>query len=103
MGTIIIPVAIVAVLLILAFGSSRMKTARALVRGWAEKMGFTLLRLERRDFFQGPFFFRSGKTQFVYYLVVMDRGGHRRKGFIRVGSFWLGCLTSESIAVRWVK
>lgn len=71
------------------------------MRTWVAGSQFEIIDLERRDFFRGPFFWRSGKTQVVFFLVVRDRDGQRREGYVRVGTFWIGALTEESIQAEW--
>jgi hypothetical protein len=72
----------------------------SLLSQWAERNCYTILHQEYRTFFKGPFFWTSGKDQTVYYVVVEDQAGNRRKGWVRCGGFFLGLL-SDHVEVRW--
>jgi hypothetical protein len=88
-----------AVLVILAlvwhFGRSS-----SLLHQWAAQNGYRIISQEYRNFFKGPFFWTSTKGQTVYYVVVEDAGGNKRRGWVRCGGWLLGLL-SDSVAVRW--
>ena len=70
-----------------------------ILRWWAERNGFRLVAWEYRWFFTGPFWFRA-KGQTVYRVVVEDRAGRRRAGWVRCGGWFLGLWTDKA-EVRW--
>ncbi len=76
-----------------------LRKSRILLQRWADSNGYRLLEQRYRYFFRGPFFW-SASAQMVYRVVVEDRTGHRRSGWVRLGSFWLG-IFSDEVAVRW--
>lgn len=67
---------------------------------WAQTQGFHVLLREERTFFRGPFFWRAGKNQTVYYVQVRDMQGELRTGWLRCGGMWLGLL-SDQVEVEW--
>ena len=74
--------------------------ARAMLDRWADRNGFRILRVERRDFRRGPFFWSTGRGQVVYHIVVVDQHGSRRSGYVRCGSWFWG-IWSDHVDVRW--
>jgi hypothetical protein len=74
--------------------------SRSMLAGWADTNGFELLHSERRLFRRGPFFWTTAKGQEIFYVIVRDRGGETRRGWVRCGSFW-GGLFSDKTEVRW--
>ena len=76
------------------------KQAHAAIEGWALEQNFTLLDKEMRLLRHGPFFFRTGKNQRVYYLTMLDKAGLQRHAFVRIGDFW-GRMRPETIKVVW--
>ena len=75
------------------------RAARILGR-WAADNGYDLLTIEHRFFRLGPFWWRTSKGQVVYWVVVQDRSGVQRAGYVRVGSWFFGVL-SDTADVIW--
>jgi hypothetical protein len=73
--------------------------SRRLLDGWAAEHGYELLRADLRPFLKGPFFW-SSKGQTVYRVLVRDRQGQERAGWVRCGSWLLGLL-SDQVEARW--
>jgi hypothetical protein len=71
-----------------------------LVEEWAEREGHTLLEVDRRLLFKGPFLLRSGKGHEVFRVVVRTPEGATRSGYLRVGGWFLG-LFSNQAHVEW--
>ena len=92
-------VAVLAVLVILSF-VWHFGRSSSLLHQWAAENGYRIVSQEYRNFFKGPFFWTSSKGQTVYYVVVEDSGGKRRRGWVRCGGWWLGLL-SDNVEVRW--
>jgi hypothetical protein len=95
--------AVVAVLAIFVFAwilEWRHDRATAMLQKWAAQNGYQIIRQEHRAFFKGPFFWTSGKSHEVYFVVVEDSGGCQKSAWVRCGGFWLG-LWSDHVAVRW--
>jgi hypothetical protein len=72
----------------------------SLLRQWAARNDYRIIRKEYRSFFKGPFFWTSTKGQVVYYVVVEDSAGASRSGWVRCGGWWFGLL-SDNVEVRW--
>ena len=70
------------------------RRSRELLNLWAEREGYKLLHCEHRILGRGPFWF-SGKTQAIYRVVVLDKAGHVRKGFVRLGDWWRGIMSDK--------
>jgi hypothetical protein len=74
--------------------------SRFILEQWAEQNGFTIVSTERRLFRRGPFLFKTGDNQEVYYVRITNHEGRQKTGYVRCGSFWLGVL-SDKAEVRW--
>lgn len=74
--------------------------SRQILQSWAARSGLELLQAERRLFFRGPFWWRTGKGQEVFRIVVRDAAGQQRSGHARIGGWFLGML-SDHVEVRW--
>ena len=97
LGIVVILVLVCAAFLALAAHYSK---ARTMLERWAARNGFRILRMERRDFRRGPFFWSTARGQVVYHIVVVDRHGRRRSGYVRCGGWFWG-VWSEHVDVRW--
>ena len=80
--------------------SWRGSRGRDLLAGWAAREGYELESADYCWFWHGPFWWRSGKGQVVYRVVVRDREGVVRRGYVRLGGMFLGLLSDE-VAVIW--
>ncbi len=76
------------------------RRSESLLEEWARRNGFQIISREYRNFFRGPFFWTTGRHQTVYYVVVEDQQGNKRRGWVRCGGFFLG-LFSDHVDVRW--
>lgn len=96
--------ALIAVLALAALvtGASywRYRRSRRLLARWAQRSHVELLRAERRLVSRGPFFWRSSDSQIVFRVTVRDRDGQVRRGFVRIGGWFLGVL-SDQTAAEW--
>ena len=72
----------------------------SLLYEWAAQNGYHIIRQEYRYFRKGPFFWTSTEGQTVYYVIVEDSAGNKRRGWVRCGSWWFGLL-SDKVEVRW--
>jgi len=97
-----IPILLVLVVAIIGFLSWAWRTSRAqdMVDQWAATNGLQVLSRERRTFRRGPFFFRTGKGQEVYYVTAQDQAGNIRRGYVRCGGWVLGMM-SDQVSVEW--
>lgn len=92
---LVVVVALLAVLS-LAWSFSRANEIRA---RWAAQHGFEILSATYCWFWRGPFWWRSTDGQFVFRIVVRDRDGRQRSGWLRCGSWFLGLLSREATVV----
>ena len=74
--------------------------SRAILNDWARQNGIEILSAEFRLFRRGPLFWTTSKGQTVYYVTARMSDGSTRRGWVRVGSFWLG-LFSDKVDARW--
>jgi hypothetical protein len=74
--------------------------SNSLLQQWAERNGYRIVEQDYRSFLKGPFFFIASKNQTVYRVVVEDKDGRRRTGWVRCGGWFLG-LWSDTVEVRW--
>jgi hypothetical protein len=72
----------------------------SLLSEWAAQNGYRIIHEEYRYLRKGPFFWTTSKGQTVYYVVVLDSAGNKRRGWVRCGSWWFGLL-SDKVEVRW--
>lgn len=73
--------------------------AQALLRNWAKDAGYQLLLADVRLFRKGPFLW-SSRSQVIYRVVVRDREGQTRVGWLRCGSWWQGVF-ADQVEVKW--
>lgn len=81
----------------MAFHFSR---ATSILEQWAEENGYEILDRERRLMWFGPFWWRKGKGQEVYYVTIRTPEGQVRRGWVRCGGWFLGILSNEAV-VEW--
>src|SRR5262245_40079728 len=74
---------------------SHFSRSSSLLRSWADQHGLRIIRKEYRTFLRGPFFWTSSKGQTVYRVIVEDKLGNQRSGWVRCGSWWFGLLSSH--------
>ena len=94
---VIVPVAVLLVIGGVAWQFSR---SRTILEQWAAENGYQILERERRYMRLGPFWWRTGKNQQVYYVRVRDGSGRERSGYVRCGS-WLAGMLSSQATVAW--
>ena len=97
-------VPVVLVLLFFAVGvlaiALRVLRSRLLLRRWATFEGLRILERKRQLLPMGPFAKELFGHAVVYRVVVADREGQRRSGWVRCGRFWGGLLSSD-VEVAW--
>jgi hypothetical protein len=72
------------------------------LRRWAAEQNFTLLTVEHRWLRQGPFFFRAGKGDKVYYFTAANSSGQKRSGYARVRPPLAAVISfSEPVKIAW--
>ncbi len=74
--------------------------SRNMVEQWARSNGLELIGAERRFLRRGTYWWRTGKGQEVFHITVRDSSGQVRRGYVRVGGWFLGLL-SDQIDVEW--
>ena len=72
----------------------------AILNHWAARSGCKILQRNSAWLFIGPFFWTTNRSQVVFRVVVLDRAGTTRNGWVRCGSWWGGIL-SDAAEVRW--
>jgi hypothetical protein len=73
--------------------------ADKIVNRWAQANGFELVSAQMCGLQTGPFVVYA-RGQFVFRIVVIDRSGRQRSGWILVGSWHSGVLSDET-KVKW--
>jgi hypothetical protein len=73
--------------------------SEAILDRWAQENGYDIVQREHRLFRRGPFWWRTSDGQTVYYVVVHDRQGHTRRGWVRCGSLWAGLLSDRATVI----
>ena len=80
------------------------KMAKASLKEWAAVNGYELLKCEYRHIKIGPYHrqqFFVGKGNFLIFRIeVRTRDGEAKKGWARVGDYFLGTL-SDKVTVLW--
>ena len=74
--------------------------ADEILKRWAQAAGLELVSAQKRYLRTGPFFLDQARGQFVYRIVVRDRAGMERAGWLRVGG-WNTSVLSEETKVMW--
>jgi hypothetical protein len=90
----------VVIVLIIPMLAWHFRQSRKLVDRWAAANAYTIIKIERRFFRVGPFFWRRSRGQEVFYVVVSDARGEQRGAYVRSGGWFLGQL-SKQVAVKW--
>jgi hypothetical protein len=95
-------VAFFVLIALFAVGSMIWHSTRSqdILQHWADQNGYRIIEKKYVQFFRGPFFWTSSKGQSVYRVVVEDRTGRRRSGWVRCGSWWLGVWIDQA-QVHW--
>lgn len=96
---------IVIIALIIVFGIImtvlHSKSSMNHLETWAAENGCMLLSYEKRYVRVGPYLFRKGRSQDVYYVTVRMSDGEVRSAYVRIGGAWLGMI-SDSVLCEWV-
>ena len=99
--SIVVGVVIFGVMLVLVLWQG--SKSKQLIEEWAREKQFKLIRVQERSFWKGPFFWTTNaRKQVVYFVVVEDREGRERRGWIRCGGKAMGVF-SDHFEVRWAK
>jgi hypothetical protein len=98
---IVIATLLVAIAAAASWGLVRARRARRAVRLALQERGWRVLQLERRVLRQGPLFWTSTPSQFVFRaLVSRDDDGHApRTAWARWGRTWLP--GPDRLEIRW--
>lgn len=86
--------------LAITLGFAARQRQHQLVNLWMEEHGFELIECHRRLFWNGPFTFRTSKSQAVFRVKARDKSGVTQSGHVRVGGYFLGIL-SDQVTVVW--
>ncbi len=92
--------AAVAVALFLGIFVWEQRRSQELLQQWAAKHGYSIVSREARYWRLGPFSGSTSKYQRVFYVRIRDPGGRERTGWVRLGHWWLGLLSSQ-MEERW--
>lgn len=96
--------AIFMVIFITVFMTVITKMAKARLKEWAAGNGYELLECDYRHIKIGPYHrkqFFVGKGNFLIFRIeVRTRDGEAKKGWARVGDYFLGTL-SDKVDVLW--
>ena len=84
---------------IVFWGVIRLRQGRAAIRAVLERDGYSIVRMRRRLFRQGPLFWTTTPSQIVYRVLVRESGGRQRKVWTRWGRSWLP--KRDTVDLRW--
>ncbi len=100
-GEFLFPLALLAIVVItIVVLNWRGTRSNELIDQWARANNLQIVQKEARNFFRGPMFWTTSKSQTVYRITVVDQAGRPRSGWVRCGGIWLG-LHSDKVDVRW--
>ena len=88
-----------ALLFTAAFIYNFAKRADQMLKRWAERNHYDLEEASFRMFRKGPFWW-SSRSQVVYRVAVRGEDGRLRKGWVRLGHWFLG-LMQEAVEEKW--
>lgn len=74
--------------------------SRNMVEQWARDNGMELIEAERRFLRRGTYWWRTAKGQEVFRITVRDSSGQVRRGYARVGGWFMGMM-SDQVSVEW--
>ena len=96
--------AVVAVIVVVAVAAVswlfRFSRGMSILEQWAEENGYEIISSEHRWLMTGPFLWRKGKGQEVYYVTIRTSGGQVRRGWVCCGGWFLG-LWGNAANVEW--
>jgi hypothetical protein len=72
----------------------------AKLQEWARRRHFIIVEEQYCWLFKGPFTWNCYKGQTVHRVVVEDRHGEQRSGYVKLGS-WIWGLWSDDAAEEW--
>jgi hypothetical protein len=94
---------VIAIVLLVSFGIVMLlfqfSRARSILELWADENRYEIVSSEHR-WLGGPFWWRKGKGQEVYYVTVRTADGQVRRGWVRCGGWFLGVM-SNAADVEW--
>jgi len=94
----IIPVFLPLILVVTALVWLQHSRANEILQQWAQSAGVQLVSAQKRYLRTGPMSYARG--QFVFRIVVRDKAGAERTGWLRVGG-WLAGVLSDKTKVIW--
>lgn len=99
---LIIGIIAVSALLFVSIGLTLWAHERAsdMLDKWAQRNQYQIEKRERRSFFKGPFFWTTGRGQYVYRVIVRDDRGQERVAWVKLGS-WIFGIWQEQVQVIW--
>lgn len=66
---------------------------------WTIQSGYSIIRMERRTLFKGPFQWKSTRMQAIFYVELLDQNYIKRSGWVCCGSAW--GLGRSDVQVVW--
>jgi len=87
-------------ILILSLWWGRIYSTRRIAR-WCDEQGLTLVEFRGAKFFEGPGAWFRSENQDAYRIVVRDRQGLTREGYLVFGTYWSGWPFSRAVRVKW--
>lgn len=94
---LMVPLVIALIVVSIWWNASR---SREILDRWATENGMRILEVERRYFWRGPFWFRTGEGHEVFRVTVATPSGATRSGYVRVGGWFTGLFSSKAV-VEW--
>jgi hypothetical protein len=75
-------------------------TWRNTLLSWAKKNDFELSTVKFVIWNKGPFSWTTVTSQGVYYIIVTDKSGNQRRGWVRVSN-WLNGNVDSNVEIHW--
>ena len=70
--------------------------AKASLRNWIDRHGYTLLNADRRIIRKGPYLWASS-GQVVFRVTLLDSNQNSHMAWVKCGSYWKGAAFSDDV------
>ncbi len=73
----------------------------SIIRVWAKEQGFELVSAQLRGLRQGPFLMQGGRSDTVHRIVVRERSGGTRAGWVLCRNGVFAMIHDRELVVKW--